>query len=160
MEVVKQASFGLKLTAKQTRKQVFSPIRWVGSFPGVHWSALVELIVPYCPEDHTGHPPFALETMLRIHFLQPRITLSDPAMKEAFFDKPLYREFAKLHELTRLPDESTILRFRYPEMHSARKGNPWHSDMKAHIGVDADSGLVHTVKGTSANVNDMVEGFV
>lgn len=29
--------------------------------------------------------------------------------------------------------------------------------MKAHIGVDADSGLVHTVRGTSANVNDVVE---
>ena len=30
--------------------------------------------------------------------------------------------------------------------------------MKAHIGVDADSGLVHTVRGTSGNVSDVVEG--
>jgi len=30
--------------------------------------------------------------------------------------------------------------------------------MKAHIGVDADSGLVHTVRGTAANVNDVIEG--
>ena len=43
-------------------------------------------------------------------------------------------------------------------MHSAQKGNQWHFGMKAHIGVDADSGLVHTVRGTSANVNDVVEG--
>jgi IS5 family transposase len=40
-------------------------------------------------------------------------TLSDPAMEEAFFDVPLYREFAKLEEFARLPDERTILRFRH-----------------------------------------------
>ena len=47
---------------------------------------------------------------------------------------------------------------RDPEMHSTQKGNQWHFGMKAHIGVDGDSGLVHTVRGTSANVNDVVEG--
>jgi IS5 family transposase len=44
---------------------------------------------------------------------------------------------------------------RDPEMHQTKKGNQWHFDMKAHIGVDADSGLVHTVVGTAANVNDV-----
>ena len=34
-------------------------------------------------------------------------------MEEAFFDVPLYREFAQLAEFERLPDESTILRFRH-----------------------------------------------
>lgn len=43
-------------------------------------------------------------------------------------------------------------------MHSSQKGNEWHFGMKAHIGVDADSGLVHTVIGTSGNVADVVEG--
>ena len=43
-------------------------------------------------------------------------------------------------------------------MHSSQKGNEWHFGMKAHIGVDADSGLVHTVRGTSGNVSDVVEG--
>jgi IS5 family transposase len=33
---------------------------------------------------------------------------------------------------------------RGPEMHQTKKGNQWHFGMKAHIGVDADSGLVHT----------------
>ena len=42
-------------------------------------------------------------------------------------------------------------------MHQTKKGNQWYFGMKAHIGVDADSGLVHTVRGTSANVNDVVE---
>jgi hypothetical protein len=40
---------------------------------------------------------------------------------------------------------------RDPEMHQTKKGNQWYFGMKAHIGVDADSGLVHTVKGTAAN---------
>ena len=47
---------------------------------------------------------------------------------------------------------------RDPDMHQTRKGNQWHFGMKAHIGVDADSGLVHTVIGTAANVNDVTQG--
>ncbi len=42
---------------------------------------------------------------------------------------------------------------RDPEMHQAKKGNQWHFGMKAHIGVDADSGLVHTV--TTTPVSDL-----
>jgi IS5 family transposase len=148
--------------------------------------------------------------MLRIHFMQQWFGLSDPAMEESLHDVPLYREFAGLDAgLSRLPDESTILRFRHlleqhnlsiqllatinatlakrglllkagtvvdatliaapsstknskgerdPEMHQTQKGNQWYFGMKAHIGVDADSGLVHTVIGTSANVNDVTQG--
>lgn len=44
---------------------------------------------------------------------------------------------------------------RDPEMHQAKKGNQWHFGMKAHIGVDAASGLVHTLVGTAANVADV-----
>ena len=47
---------------------------------------------------------------------------------------------------------------RDPEMHQTKKGNQWHFGMKAHIGVDAQSGLVHTVVGTAANVNDVTQG--
>jgi IS5 family transposase len=148
-----------------------------------------------------------VETMLRIHYLQQWFGLSDPAMEEALHDVPLYREFAKLGDAqARLPDETTILRFRHllerhnlapdmlrlvndillakglmlrtgtavdatlisapsstknadserdPEMKQTRKGNNWYFGMKAHIGVDAASGLVHTVVGTAANVNDL-----
>jgi len=46
---------------------------------------------------------------------------------------------------------------RDPEMHQAKKGSQWHFGMKAHIGVDAESGLVHTVIGTAANVNDVTQ---
>ena len=44
---------------------------------------------------------------------------------------------------------------RDPEMHQTKKGNQWYFGMKAHIGVDKDSGLVHTVTTTAANVSDI-----
>lgn len=42
-----------------------------------------------------------------------------------------------------------------PEMHQPKKGNQWYFSMKAPIGVDAESGLVHHVVGTAANVADV-----
>ena len=47
---------------------------------------------------------------------------------------------------------------RDPEMHQTKKGNQWYFGMKAHIGADAESGLVHTVVGTAANVSDVTQG--
>ena len=44
---------------------------------------------------------------------------------------------------------------RDPDAHQVKKGNAWHFGYKAHIGTDKDSGLVHTVEVTSANVNDV-----
>ncbi len=175
----------------------------------VPWSDLVAQIAPFMPEGKRGRPPFPVESLLRIHFMQQWFTLSDPAMEEALHDVPLFRDFAGLGGWDdRLPDESTILRFRHvlekhklaerilatvnlllgakglmlrsgtvvdatlisapsstknasgerdPEMHQSKKGQQWFFGMKAHIGVDADSGLVHTVRGTSGNVNDVVE---
>jgi IS5 family transposase len=46
---------------------------------------------------------------------------------------------------------------RDPAMHQTKKGNQWHFGMKAHIGVDAGSGYVHTVTATAANVHDLDE---
>ena len=51
---------------------------------------------------------------------------------------------------------------RDPDMHQTKMGNQWSAvpktlGMKAHIGVDAESGLVHTVKGTPGNANDVTE---
>ncbi len=46
---------------------------------------------------------------------------------------------------------------RDPEMHQTRKGNQWYFGMKAHIGVDAQSGLIHSVTGTAANVADIAQ---
>ncbi|MDE2094745.1 MAG: IS5 family transposase [Burkholderiales bacterium] len=202
---MKQASLGLGNSTKRTRKREFlAEMERV-----VPWAALVEVVAPFAPEGRRGRPPFSVETMLRIHFMQQWFTLSDPAMEEALHDMPLFREFAGLGGWSdRLPDETTILRFRHlleqhklapkilqtvnellrgkglllragtvvdatliaapsstknssgerdPEMHQSKKGNQWYFGMKAHIGVDAESGLVHTVRGTSGNVNDVVE---
>lgn len=190
---------------KKTRKEIFlQEMEQV-----VPWGTLVALIAPHAAGAHQalgGRPPFAVETMLRIHCLQLWWNLSDPAMEEELHERHLYRSFAHLSGAARLPDETTILRFRHllerhnvaprvlelinaglaaqgfmlktgtvvdatiiaapsstknksgerdPEMHQTKKGNQWHFGMKAHIGVDADSGLVHTVVGTAANEHDL-----
>lgn len=206
MKQISLAATGFEIATKRTRKREFlDEMNQV-----VPWAELIALIEPHAPAGKTGRPPFAVSTMLRIHFLQQWFGLSDPAMEEALHDVPLYREFAGLDAgVTRMPDESTILRFRHlleannlsnqllaainttlatkglllksgtvvdatliaappstknrtgerdPEMHQTQKGNQWHFGMKAHIGVDADSGLVHTVIGTAANVNDVTQG--
>ena len=46
---------------------------------------------------------------------------------------------------------------REPEMHQTMKGNEWRFGMKCHIGVDAGSGLVHTITVTAANVHDVTQ---
>lgn len=46
-------------------------------------------------------------------------------------------------------------RQRDPEMHQTKKGNQWHFGMKAHVAVDAQSGLVKRVVGTAVNVSDI-----
>jgi len=209
MKQISLASTRFELVTKRTRKRVFLDEMSLV----VPWTELVGLIQPFAPTGagaKGGRPSFALETMLRIHFLQQWFGLSDPAMEEALHDTPLYCEFARLDAgMARMPDETTILRFRHlleehnlgiqllatinatliakglmlktgtvvdatliaapsstknstgerdPQMHQTKKGNQWHFGMKAHIGVDADSGLVHTVIGTAANVNDVTQG--
>ena len=128
-------------------------------------------------------------------------------MEETLLEIHSVRRFAGV-ELRRVPDESTILRFRHlldahdlvkallaelnrhlaekgfglskgtivdasifaaptstqnqgqardPEMYSTRKGNQWHFGMKLHVGVDAESGLVHSLQTTAAHVHDLTQ---
>ena len=46
---------------------------------------------------------------------------------------------------------------RDPEMHQTKKGNQYYHGMKAHVGVDAGSGYVHSLTGTAANAHDISE---
>jgi IS5 family transposase len=46
-------------------------------------------------------------------------------------------------------------RERDPEMHQTCKGKQWHFGMKVHIGVDSESGLIHSVETTAAHVHDL-----
>lgn len=207
MKQMSLSDSGFERKTKRTRKREFLDEMDLV----VPWVELVALIAPHAPAPGAkgGRPPFSVQTMLRIHFLQQWFNLSDPAMEEALYDTPMFREFVGLDAgEDNLPDESTILRFRHlleahnlsiqilatvnatltakglllksgtvvdatliaapsstknstgerdPEMHQTKKGNQWYFGMKAHIGVDADSGLVHTVVGTAANVNDVTQ---
>lgn len=59
--------------------------------------------------------------------------------------------------LAAAPSVKNEAKARDPEMHQTKKGNQWYFGMKAHLGVDAESGLVHTVVGTAANVGDVTQ---
>jgi hypothetical protein len=62
---MKQQSLGLGSSSKRTRKREF-----LGEMERVFpWGDLVALIAPYMPEGRRGRPPFAIEAMLRIHFM-------------------------------------------------------------------------------------------
>ena len=63
---MKQSCPEPNLSTRKTRKQVFLQQMDVV----VPWAALVELIAPYYSEGRNGRPPFALETMLRVQFMQ------------------------------------------------------------------------------------------
>ena len=81
----------------------------------VPWAELVSLIEPYAPESgRRGQQPFAVHTLLRIHFMQQWFKLSDPSMEEALHDVPAFRDFAGLtYWGEHIPSESSILRFRH-----------------------------------------------
>jgi IS5 family transposase len=80
----------------------------------IPWSRLVGLIEPHYPNTGKGRPPHDLERMLRIYFLQQWFNLSDPQAEDAIYDSESMRRFARV-ELgdDKIPDESTILRFRH-----------------------------------------------
>ena len=66
MASMKQLGLGLKLSTGKTRKREFlEQMEHV-----VPWSALVRIVAPHYPKSKTGRPPFDIETMLRIHYLQ------------------------------------------------------------------------------------------
>ena len=200
-----QMSFGDSEYAgkkKRTRREVFL----AEMDKVVPWKALLALIEPAYPKAGRGRPPYALETMLRIHLMQNWFGFSDPAMEEALYEIAPVRQFAHLSLTRAIPDETTILNFRHlleandlapkllqcvnghlcdrglllkrgtmvdatiiaapsstknadnerdPEMHQTKKGNQWYFGMKVHVGADVNSGLVHTVSVTPANVSDI-----
>jgi IS5 family transposase len=55
------------------------------------------------------------------------------------------------------PSTKNKQKSRDPEMHQTKKGNQWHFGMKAHIGVDVASGVVHSVVSTAANEADITQ---
>lgn len=81
----------------------------------IPWRRLLGLIEPhYHAPNGMGRKPHDLERMLRIYFLQQWFNLSDPQAEDAIYDSESMRRFARV-ELgdDKIPDESTILRFRH-----------------------------------------------
>ena len=80
----------------------------------IPWKRLMALIEPHYPNTGKGRQPLGLEKMLRIYFVQQWFDLSDPAAEDAIYDSESIRRFVGV-ELgdDRVPDESTILRFRH-----------------------------------------------
>jgi IS5 family transposase len=80
----------------------------------VPWTRLLALIEPHYAKAGRGRQPIGLETMLRIYFVQQWFDLSDPAAEDSIYDSESIRRFVGV-ELAedRMPDETTILRFRH-----------------------------------------------
>ncbi|SDJ32531.1 Transposase domain, partial [Vreelandella titanicae] len=78
----------------------------------IPWTQLEKKVVRYYPKGESGRPPYPLSAMLRVHCMQLFYNLSDPAMEDALYEIESMRQFAGL-KLDRLPDETTILKFRH-----------------------------------------------
>jgi transposase, IS5 family len=82
---MKQADLGLHLSTKRTRKREFLD----ATERVVPWSDVVALVAGFAPEGKRRRPPFAVHTMLRIHFMPQWFGLSGPTMEEALHDTPV-----------------------------------------------------------------------
>ncbi len=90
MKQMSLGAAGFERETKRTRKREFlDEMNLV-----VPWSELVVLVTPHAPTRGAkgGRPPFHVETMLRIHFLQQWFILLNPAMDEKLHDTPMFRE--------------------------------------------------------------------
>lgn len=111
---MKQQSFAsLSYTAKKrkTRKELFLE----QMEQCVPWSAFEAIIEPHYPTSgRRGGQPIGLPEMLRIYLMQQWFNLSDPMMEDALYEIESMRRFAGLELCEdRLPDETTILKFRH-----------------------------------------------
>ena len=202
------ADNGFERHRKRTRKELF--LAEMESI--IPWADVVAVIAPFYPAprpDKAGRRPVGVERMLRIHFIQHWFNLADPAVEDALYDMPALRRFVGIDlGQERVPDETTICRFRHllekhglgerffqlinrylgenglrvhrgtivdatiinapsstknkakerdPEMRSTRKGQQCYFGMKAHIGVDSNTKLVHSLRCTAANAHDSTE---
>ena len=95
--------------------------------------------------------------LLETHALAPKVLA---AINTHLTDQGLLLRQGTIVDATIIhaaPSTKNDAKARDPQMHQTRKGNQWYFGMKAHIGVDVESGLVHTVTTTAANVADVVE---
>src|SRR5271169_825258 len=157
---------GFERYSKKTRRALFlEEMEQV-----VPWGKLCSLIEPYYPKAGNGRPAVGVDRMLRLYFLQQWFNLSDPAVEEHRLGGRML-EAVNLHlqsQGVRITTgtivDATIIHApsstknreqkRDPEMHQTKKGNQWYFGMKAHVGVDSKTKLIHTAVVTAANVAD------
>lgn len=161
------------LKKKQTRREKFL----ADMERLVPWTRLIGVIEPLYPSSgRVGRQPTGVSKMLRMYLLQQWYGLADEALEDAIYNdltRAMFEEInAHLAQQGLLMRAGTIVDAtiiaapsstknakgeRDPEMHQAKKGNQWHHGMKAHIGVDAESGIVHSLVSTAANVSDVTQ---
>jgi len=150
---------GFERYSKKTRRAAFlEEMEQV-----VPWSELCSLVEPHYPKAGNGRRPVGIERMLRIYFLQQWFSLSDPAVEETLYDSPLMRHFAQIDLGNEpVPDETTVCKFRHlleahelggailetVNLHLKGRG------IKAHVGVDSKTKIIHSAVVTAANVAD------
>jgi len=105
------ASLSYESKKRKTRKELFLD----QMERCVPWSAMEAVIEPLYPRSgRRGGQPIGLSTMLRIYLMQQWFNLSDPMMEDALYEIESMRRFAGLELCEdRLPDETTILKFRH-----------------------------------------------
>ena len=114
----------------------------------------------FCGVDSSNHVPDG-DTLRRFRNLLIRHVLQEKLFGQVM---KLLRERGLLLKKGTIMDSTLISapsstknreQKRDPEAHSVKKGNKWYFGYKVHTGADKDSGLVHTVRGSSANVQDV-----
>src|SRR5207253_10705833 len=80
---------GFEQYTRKTRRAIFLE-EMEHVVPWCEWCALVE---PHYPKPGNGRRPVGVERMLRIHLLQQRFNLSDPAVEDALYDSALMQQF-------------------------------------------------------------------
>ena len=142
----------------------------------VPWERLERRIEPFYPKAGRGRRPYPLSVMLRLTGALPdettilnfRHLLEEHGLGEGLFEEINAHLASRGHRLRTgtIVDASIIdapsstknrRRARDPEMHQTKKGKQWYFGMKAHIGVDAGSGLAHSLTTTAANASDVTQ---
>jgi IS5 family transposase len=105
------ASLSFASKKKKTRKELFLE-QMQACVPWPQFEAVIE---PYYPKSgRRGGQPIGITTMLRIYLMQQWFNLSDPMMEDALYEVESMRRFAGLDLCEdRIPDETTILKFRH-----------------------------------------------
>ena len=167
---------------KQTRREKFlAEMEHV--VPWTRLLEVIALYYP--KSGRRGRPPIGLERMLRMYFIRQWYGLADEAVEDAVYDSQALRQFLAIDlSVESVPDSTTLMGFRHRlEAHKLTqamlveikamliergllmsKGTlvdatliaaPRSTKNQAHIGADDESGLVHTVITTAANVSDI-----